>query len=322
VKAEGAAALFTHCRGQEWESAMTRTLGLLALVFSLGLASTASAQFVQGGITIQYGGSGLRIGGFVPIAPGGVLLGPPTFRTVERRIIVQQIIVGPAPRPAVPDYDLSGIDLDVNPPDRLYPPKTTAALKKAERLPEPRKVPELPKPPEPPAKPEVPAPPVKPTAAEESQRLMELGTRAFREQEYGLAAMRFRQATELDRANAKAFFLLAQAYLAVGQYRDAVQAVQEGLKLDPDWPARDFRPRVELYSTADDWIEHRHRLDEAAKRQPKDPSFAFLRAYAAWFDGERPRATTWFLSARALATDPHWIDLFLKHAPAPELAAR
>jgi len=47
-----------------------------------------------------------------------------------------------------------------------------------------------------------------------------------------------------------------------------------------------------------------------------------LRAYVAWFDGRRAQAVEWFHAARPLAPDPRWIDLFLKHAPAPVLAAR
>jgi tetratricopeptide (TPR) repeat protein len=300
---------------------MTRMLVLLAVSTSLSVASAANAQFGQGGITIQYSGKGLKTGVFVPVGPGGVLVNPPVFGSVERRVFVQKVIVGPPPRPLAPDYDLSGIDLDIYSPDRLYPAGTAPAPRKAEALLEPKKAPEMPRSPAPLPKPEVPAPPAKPSAAEESQRLMELGKQAFREQEYGLAAMRFRQASELDGANARAFFLLAQAYLAVGQYRDAVQSIEEGLKLDPDWPACDFRPRLELYTAADDWIEHRARLNEAVKRQPKDASFAFLRAYAAWFDGDRPQAVTWFLAARALSPDPRWVDLFLKHAAAPVVAA-
>src|ERR1700691_5453088 len=104
---------------------MTRTLGLLAIMFIASfITSTAHAQFVPGGITIQYGNKGLKLGAYVPIGPGGVPLGPPAFGILERRVIVQPIIVGPAPRPTVPDYDLSGIDLDVNTPDKLYAPGT------------------------------------------------------------------------------------------------------------------------------------------------------------------------------------------------------
>ena len=59
----------------------------------------------------------------------------------------------------------------------------------------------------------------------------------------------------------------------------AVRAIHEGLRLDPDWPVRDFRPRFELYvAEPDDWIEHRRRLDDAVKRQPRDADYAFLRA--------------------------------------------
>src|SRR5205823_3232280 len=127
------------------------------------------------------------------------------------------------PRARAPDYDLSGIDLDVESPDRLFPPGTAPAARPEVARPA-RPKDEAPN--KPPVKPEPAAPPpMKPPAedllqpragaAEEAGRLVELGIRAFRDQEYGVAAWRFRQASEVHPANARAFFLLGQAYLAV-----------------------------------------------------------------------------------------------------------
>ena len=68
---------------------MTRKLNLLALTILLGPASTIHAQYagVPGGIGFQYGGRGLKVGGiiyggpgaYVPVGPGGVILGPPIY---------------------------------------------------------------------------------------------------------------------------------------------------------------------------------------------------------------------------------------------------
>jgi Flp pilus assembly protein TadD len=160
-------------------------------------------------------------------------------------------------------------------------------------------------------------------AGPESRRLVDLGVLAFKAQQYGLAAWRFQQASVIDPTNARSFFLLAQAYVGVGQFRDAVWAVQEGLRLQPDWPVRDFRPRRDLYGIGKaDWLEHVRRVDDAVTRQPDDSAYLFLRAYVAWFDGRRPQAAEWFHQARALVADPRWIDLFLLQAPPPAIANR
>jgi hypothetical protein len=245
---------------------------------------------------------------------------------VERRVIIRPV----AP---VVEYDLSGIDLDVESPDRLYPPGAAPQrpARELERKPEPRKPAEpAVKPPPPPAP--LPAPPPKKTpedellqpragAADESQRLTELGVRAFRAGQYGLALWRFRQATGVDPNNARAYFLMAQAHIAVGQFREALPVIQDGLRLQPEWPAHDFRPRGEFYKdNPGDWLEVRRRLDEAAQREPNDFAYLFMRAYVAWFDGQRAEATEWFQRARARTADPTWVDLFLKHAPAPAVA--
>ncbi len=159
-------------------------------------------------------------------------------------------------------------------------------------------------------------------AADESRRLTELGVRAFRAGDYGIALWRFRQATEVDPNHARAFFLLGQARLVAGQYAEAVAAIEAGLKLQPDWPTSDFRPRIDLYGDQpEDWLEHRRRLDDAVKRKPADYALLFLRGYVAWFDGQRMQAAEWFRKARPAAADPAFVDLFLKHVPPPVVVA-
>jgi hypothetical protein len=307
---------------------MTRKLGLLTIAVWLAFAHRTEAQYPYSpGVGFQYSGGRLRIAGFVPLFPvvgppsSTIVIGPPAT-VVERRVTV---------RPVAPpvEYDLSGIDLDVESPDRLYPPGT-APLRPVRPEPVPdRKKPEPPvKQPPPPAP--APAPNKTPEdelftpragAADEARRLTELGLRAFRAGEYGLALWRFRQASGVDPSNARAFFLMAQAFIAVGQYREAMPVLQDGLRLQPDWPTADFRPRAELYKdNPADWLEHRRRLEEAVQREPTEFAYLFLRAYVAWFDGQRPQATEWFLRARARTADPTWVDLFLKHAPVPVVA--
>jgi hypothetical protein len=314
---------------------------MLALLAPAMLAAVTDARAQFGGPPVGIPGTGQRIKVIGSTGNGPVVLvpvGPPVYGMYERRIRIQTVVAVPVARIPVPnEVDLSGIDLDFETPDKLYPPGSAPPPQKpAPRLLEvmPKKLPpEPPKPAPPVAKPE-PPPPLPPklppddlmqpraVAAEEAVRLIELGKRAFRDGEYGIAVWRFRQATVVDPVVARAFFLLGQAYLAVGQYHDAAAAIEGGLKLRPDWPNSDFRPRIELYgNNADDWLEHVRRLDEAIKRKPKDADFLFLRGYVAWFDDQQPQAVEWFHKARPLAADPRWIDLFLKLGP-PVVASR
>jgi hypothetical protein len=323
---------------------MTRKLPLLAAIVFFGAGTEVRAQFYGPSIAgVQYNGGRVKVVGYV-VGPAGMLMPAPgyvvPYTIVERRIIVQPFVPSLPPRAAVPEYDLSGIDLDVESPDRLYPPGAAPKAKPPQlarppeaRLDMPKKLDEPAKPAVKPEPPPPPPPPAKPPiddllqpragAVEESQRLVDLGTRAFRAQQYGVAALRYRQATEMNPTNSRAFFLLGQAYVALGQLRDAVRSIQDGLRLRPDWPIRDFRPRTELYAEAlEDWAEHRRRVDDAVKQQPQDSGYLFLRAYVAWFHGQRREAVEWFQQARPLAADPRWVDLFLVHVPGAAVAAQ
>src|ERR1700728_4485945 len=96
---------------------MTRIRLLLALLLGAGLAADASAQIV---VPTPFG--------FQQLAPaylpyyGNPYYAAPIFGSVERRGSGQ----GLAPMPTVvvrtrrPSYDLSGIDLDVETPDKLW----------------------------------------------------------------------------------------------------------------------------------------------------------------------------------------------------------
>src|SRR5437660_6935 len=79
------------------------------------------------------------------------------------------------------------------------------------------------KPPAPKPAPPPPAPAKPPSyedqrAPDDPWRLMDLGRAAFSRQEYGQAAWRFRQATEVAPNLPLAYFLLAQAEFALGKH--------------------------------------------------------------------------------------------------------
>lgn len=252
-------------------------------------------------------------GGFIAIAQpyGG-------WGYIEPQISIQVVapVLAPPPRWPFAPVDLEGVDLDVvrppwapEQPRRGVPAVAPPAPEMAKRV-EPKKEAPLEKPA--PIQPPMPQPPpAKPD--EESKRLIALGIAAFRDQEYGLAAQRFHQASEADPAAARPHFLLGQAYLALGKFREAVQTIGLGLGKDPAWPHGDFRPRFELYPLhPEDWPRHVSLLEDARDRQPQHAAYLFLLAYTYWFDDDRVRARRLFEELRPLVADPALVDLFLK----------
>jgi tetratricopeptide (TPR) repeat protein len=297
---------------------MTRIRCAIAVLLAFAFSGDASSQFIVGvpaGIGFRYQSGGLRVGGFIPTSgsayyPYGPYYPFPPLGYVERRVTMT---VMPPPvvivrRPA--GSDLSGIDLDIEPASKIWGEKPALA-RKSEKVgaaarvdPEPeRKAPPIP-----------PAPP-KPEPIPEGRRLTDLGTEAFRNGEYNLAIRHFRQLAELSPLVARPLFLEAQALIAVGKYRDAVFAIEQGLKRHPEWPSSAFRPKTDLYDNDEAiWAAHRKQLEAAHRLNPISADSRFLLGYLAWFEGQREVAVEHFQEARALAPDARWSDLFLKVA--------
>lgn len=256
--------------------------------------------------------------GFVvgPVVPVYGWAGP--YGIVEQRVNIHVVSPVITPRLLPRPVDLSGIDLDVEAPPWAneferprhdVPPPKPRPDEVAKRIEPPKK--------EPAPKPIVPDP-LEPKAdpLEEGQRLSTLGVVAFRGQEYGLAARKFKQALEVDPTASRAYFFLSQAYFALGNYRDAVQMIGLGLGLDRDWPQRPFRPRFDLYADQpQDWQRHLQLLEDAHTRQPNNAGYAFLLAHQRWFDDQRDDAVKLFRQVRPLVGDPALVDLFLKIGP-------
>ena len=149
----------------------------------------------------------------------------------------------------------------------------------------------------------------------ESLRLVALGKEAFAEREYGRAAERFRLAGEADPAAPVPTFLLAQAQMALGKYRAAFDSLQRGLNLDPDWPARPFRP-VELYgNNLADYEAHLSALQDVLTANPRDAVLLFLSGYELWFDGRREEARVLFEKAAPALPNRGIVERFLKALP-------
>src|SRR5205807_4851276 len=148
------------------------------------------------------------------------------------------------------------------PPPKAPPPKEPPPKEP------PRQKPRLPRAPLPDADPRV-----------ESARQVDLGKEAFSRGEYGRAAERFRHAADLAPAEAMPQFLLAQAHVALGNYRRAFDALRDGLALKPDWPAEPFRP-AELYGdNLADYGAHLAALEDTLAAHPADALLLFLCGY-------------------------------------------
>ncbi len=311
---------------------MPRLLLTLTILF-LPIAD-ATAQFlvpvpyapvlVPSGIGFHYHGRRLSVSGYfntgysVGIAPGFGYYPVPLSGYVTTQVgvtVIQPTIVLP-PRTLgfYPDeVDLSGVDLDREPPP-LPPGEPRPAPRHKIEPPAETKQEARPK--------EVPPPQVKPSVKEEpeprnaferSQRLLDQGLKAFTAGEYGLAAVRFRQATGEEPTAGRAYFLLAQTHVAQSKFRDAVLTIEEGLRHQPTWPMSPFQPRADLYAAMEAEYDRQLKLlDDLVTRHPADGGYAFLQGYLAWFDGRRDAARKILAAARPLVADPTAIDRFLK----------
>ncbi|MBM3997663.1 MAG: tetratricopeptide repeat protein [Planctomycetes bacterium] len=262
--------------------------------------------------------------GLPPVAPG---LPFPGYGSINQRVTVQ-IINPPGLANAgfrrVPD--LSGIDLDVEPASKIWGERPDVAKGKAKpadvaKGPRP-KWPEVAKADPDDKKPRIAADqgaepfrfaPRKAEPPPDGTKLEELGVAAFRAGEFGTALLRFRQAGDADAPAPRAWFLQGQALIAVGKYRDAVDAIQKGLAENRKWPSSGFNPKVELFANnLDAWTEQRQQLEQTQARNPKNADYLFLLGYLAWFDGNRDAAIGYFRRARDLGGEPRWTDMFLK----------
>jgi tetratricopeptide (TPR) repeat protein len=179
--------------------------------------------------------------------------------------------------------------------------------------------PEAPKPERRPA--ELPPPPQpEPNPRAEHDKQIALGKAAFANGEYGRAAHRFRLAIAVVPEDPMGQFLLAQTLLALAKYQEAFDAIQVGMRQQPNWPASRFRP-LELYGdNVADYPDHLARLEQVLQQPPDDPVLLFLYAYQLWFDGRQDEAIPLFQRAAPLLADKNAVERFLQaRPPAPPL---
>jgi hypothetical protein len=214
----------------------------------------------------------------------------------------------PAERPPVPN------------PFRQPPDQPRAPAPQPPVQPAPK--PEAPKPERPP--PELPPPPQpEPNPRAEYDKQIALGKTAFANGEYGRAAHRFRLAIVAVPEEPMGQFLLAQALLALAKYQEAFEAIEVGLRQQPNWPLSRFRP-LELYGdNVGDYPDHLARLEQLVRQQPDDPVLLFLYAYQLWFDGRQDEAIPLFQRAAPMLADKNAVERFLQaRPPAPPQITR
>lgn len=329
----------------------------LALLLAAGRDAGAGVPLVSppGGGGISIGFTGRRISGSItignfhspyytpyfappafygPAYPGVTILGPPPPLTV----VIPVRVIAPALPPAEPER--AAVIRDEDFPDKIVirprPPQPVQPVKREEPpLAEP---PLRPLPgqaagefrpiqpddrarvqPERPAAPLLPDQPEKDPVAE-SARQVGLGKMAFAAKEYGRAERRFHRAAQVAPKEPLPHFLLAQARMAQGKYREATAAIHDGLRLFPDWPSIPYKVRDLYQEHPAEFDLHLKRLDEALRRHPDDPALLFLYAYHLWFDGRQAEARPLFQRAARLVTAPFFIDLFLLGQPAAPVA--
>lgn len=149
-----------------------------------------------------------------------------------------------------------------------------------------------------------------PDPKKEAARQLRLARAAFAAEDYGRAADHFARASTSDPADARTYFLHAQAQFAAGQYADAVARVRDGLARDPKWPAAAFDP-ADLYDgRADLYALHLNALKKAVADNPGQPVLEFLLGYQLWFGGDKAEAAKLFRAAEKRLAAPGPIALF------------
>ena len=137
---------------------------------------------------------------------------------------------------------------------------------------------------------------------------------AFAAEQYGRAGERLAAAIAANPDDPVPYFLLAQAHVAAGDYIEAVAAIRDGMKRDPDWPASGFRLR-EIYGKAPARLDaHFGELRRAAAANPDDPTLEFLLGYHLWFLGEKADAAKLFRRAVEKLKEPGIVERFLLEA--------
>jgi hypothetical protein len=159
-----------------------------------------------------------------------------------------------------------------------------------------------------------PDPPKAPAVAggrADADRIAEAGRRAFADGQYGRALELFRRSAAIIPDEPSAYFLVAQAQFALGKYREAVAAIDFGMRVRPDWPDARFNSRDLYWKKPEMFDDHLAALRQAVAAFPDDPNLVFLFAHQLWFDGKRDEARPLFQKAEAVGKGQTPAEAFL-----------
>ena len=123
-----------------------------------------------------------------------------------------------------------------------------------------------------------------------AMRYIGFGDSYFAKQKYSEAYDRYKKAAQAGPSVADASFRQAFVLSAMGKYGDAVKAVKEGLKINPDWPTSDFR-LSELYGVDENVKQaNLNAMIRDAGHDPTDSNVALLLGIHYYFDDRREDA--------------------------------
>lgn len=236
--------------------------------------------------TYSAGGYGYGIGPIYGPVPSWYY-GYPGIPIVNNPIQVQQPVV-------INNIIQQAPQAAAAPPFR--PPVIPADLGKI-APPAPKPLPPVPKPPvEPPAKPMLGQP--------DADRVAEAGRKAFGDGQYGRALELFQKTATITPNEPSVYFLISQAHFSLGKYREAVEAITEGMALRVDWSDARFVARSLYWRKPAVFDDHLLALRQAVEAFPDDPGLLFLLGHELWFDGKRDEARPLILKARKLGKSP------------------
>lgn len=137
------------------------------------------------------------------------------------------------------------------------------------------------------------------------------GNRMFTAGLYSKAADRYRDAIRADAEETSNHFLLAQAYFANKQYAEAVRALKDGLKQNPDWIEADFDLRS-LYGNPEQLTTQLADIARVVKANPLDRDANFLLGFELFMSGQKDKARSILeQSARLETNDSHLKPFFV-----------
>lgn len=159
-----------------------------------------------------------------------------------------------------------------------------------------------------------PAPPVRsnPQRVARAIRSIGFGDELFRQQRYGEAYRRYKQAAEAAPDHADAYFRQAIVLIALAQYDTACEAIRRGFEHDTEWDSSPFRLDDVYGANALAKRAHRDALAEAAEASPQDGRLWYLLGVALYFDGEPLRAEPFFERAQQLVGHNVYLHGFLR----------